>query len=113
MEAERIGAVGRAGGEDAGEGSILVAARMNLESGAAGTMKPGDQNELLADGEAVERVGEFAVDVEPGVRCAFAALARRAFAVLERRADHGDGAKSEIDFGRHGVLPKKMIMQKA
>jgi hypothetical protein len=57
VEAEGVGAVGRAGGKDAGQGTAAVAAGVDLEGGPVGKMKPGKEKQVVASRDACQTRG--------------------------------------------------------
>jgi len=83
VQAEGVGAIGRASSEDAGERHFFVATRMHLKRAAAGVVEPSDEDQFLADGDAMKSFGELGSDVEPDVRSAFAALPGSIAAMFE------------------------------
>ena len=95
MEAEGVGAVGAAGGEDAGEGIVLVAAGMDGEGVAAGEVEPGDEDDLVAFLGAVEGRGEVGVDGDPGIWGAFVTLFGGVGAVFYGGLDEADWLDGE------------------
>jgi hypothetical protein len=96
MQAERIGPVRRSRGEDAGEGCRLIAAWMDLEYGPIGAMKPGDHDDFVARGEAVQRTSEFRLHLEPGVGRALRSLSRRIAERSQRRSNVPDRLQREV-----------------
>ena len=103
MKAERVGAVGRARGEDAPEPLAPVPSRMDLEDVAMTLVKPSDDEQLVANLYAAQSGHCPGLHLEPGGGSAFRPLPRSVVAVLEGRADDADGAKGKADssFGFH------------
>jgi len=50
------------------------------EHGAVGAIEPGEDDELLADAQAVRRLGDAGVEIEPRLGRSFVALLRRLIA---------------------------------
>ena len=67
MQAQRIGPVGRAGGEHAGQRAIFVAAWMDLQNIAMGFVEPRDEDDFVAGSDAKQRVRESRIDFKPRV----------------------------------------------
>src|SRR5262249_33897330 len=97
MEAQRIGAVRGAGGEDAGKRSVRIAARMHLGHVAIGAVQPGDHDDVVAGRNPQEGARNVRVDFQPGVRRAFGALSRRLVQCSKRRSNEADWMNGVLD----------------
>src|SRR5215472_17647165 len=66
VEADGVGAVGGAGGEDSGERVAGVGAGVDLEGVAVGLVEPGEDPDLVAGAEAFDGLAEVGEDLEGG-----------------------------------------------
>src|SRR4051812_47748576 len=67
---------------------------MILEHVTAGPVHPRDDDQLIADPPAHERVGKLRFDLEPRVRRTFRSLPRRLFARLQGRTNKSNRLQS-------------------
>ena len=95
MEADGVWAVGRAGGEDAGERGVRDAAGVDLQRLAVGLMEPGEEDELVSEVETEESVVILGIEFEPGFGGVLVALTGGGVAVGESGADGADGVEGK------------------
>src|SRR5579872_5055534 len=93
VEPQRIGSIRGSCREDADQGTALVRARMDFKHIAPGLMQPRDDNDFVADDDAVERLHDGRLYLEPRVRRALGTLFGRVGARLQGRSDNADGIK--------------------
>src|SRR5262245_25414633 len=90
VDADRVWAVGGAWLEDAGERDVGVSGRVGLEDISVGEVEPGEQDQLVADADAMKRVAEDGLDLEQRFGCALEGLIRGLSRRAQRRADDAD-----------------------
>ena len=91
VETDGIGAVRRAGAEDALLRPRGVAPRMHAQNVAARAIEPGDQDDLYAGSKAAETLEHFRLEDQPGRRRAFVGLPGSRCEIGQRRLDPADG----------------------
>ena len=102
VQADRVGPVGRAGREHAGQRPAAIVAGIHQQGRAVGQMQPGQHHDPSAWLEAVQRFGVGRVDGQPGGRGALAGLAGRVGAVAQGRFDHADHQHPIVVAAEHG-----------
>src|SRR5262249_40952312 len=90
MKPERVRPIRGSRREDACERIARIGSWMDLHHVAPRAVKPGDHDDLVASGEAKQRVRSPRMHMEPGVWCAFRSLSRRLAARLQCRSDDTD-----------------------
>jgi hypothetical protein len=90
MQPDRVGAILRAGGEDAGERSRAVVARVHGEHVAVRPVEPGEHDDVAAGDDVRDRSRVLRCDHDGGVGGALEALLGRRRGVGERRLDVPD-----------------------
>jgi hypothetical protein len=103
-----LGRFRRPGGEDAGERSARISARVDLEDRPVCLVEPGQHQELVPRRERRGGVHHLRSKLDPCIRRALVALHRRALAVAELRPHHapraGGGARDRSRaFAEEGV----------
>jgi hypothetical protein len=96
VQTDRVGPVGRPGGEHAGLRAATVTSRVHDKHVAAGAVQPGDDKELRPDLETTETVRHLTVEDQPGVRRTFVTLQWGLVQVDERRLDDTDGPNHNL-----------------
>src|SRR5262249_21638549 len=74
VEADRVGPIGRARREDAGQRPRGIPAGMDLQHIPSALVQPGQNEDLLPGSEPIERIDNALVELQPGVGCSLAAL---------------------------------------
>ena len=90
VQADRVGPVGRAGAEDALLRPGQVAARMHPQDVTPSAIQPREDQDVVADANAVEGLEHGRLEDEPGVGRALVALVWRRRDVGQRRLDRAD-----------------------
>jgi hypothetical protein len=99
VQAERVGAVGRSGGEDPGKRTVRIGTGMNFQYLAVSLMKPGYEDYLVTRLKAVESLSRERMHLNPRVRSALRALHRGFHNISQAGPDYADGTKHK--FSRH------------
>ena len=102
VQADRVGPVGRAGREHAGQRPAAIVAGIHQQGRAIGQMQPGQHHDPCTGLEAVQRFGVGRVDGQPGGRGALAGLAGGVGAVAQGRFDHADHQHPIVVAAEHG-----------
>lgn len=84
MKPERVRAVGRARGKNSRERLPRIAARINLQDFAIAPVKPGDDEQFVAGGDAFESRCGPRLKFKPRGRRAFGALLGRFAPLFDR-----------------------------
>ena len=103
VEADGIRTISRPCAEDAFLRSGLVSPRMDVQNIAARSMQPGEDDNVVAGPNVPEALNHLRLEDQPGRRCAFVGLPRRAVEIRKRRFDPTEGFQFEVCHVRCGT----------
>jgi hypothetical protein len=90
VQADGIGALRRAGTEDALRNSRSVPPRVHAQNVGTGAVKPGEDDDSIARADAPETLKHIRLENQPGLGCAFVGLPGCRFQIGQGRLDPSD-----------------------
>ena len=100
VQADRVRTVGGARGEDSGEPTGGVVARMSSERVAMSEMKPGKDEDLRTCGDPINGFKKIRENLQPGSGTAFVSLSWSVASISKLRSDNTNGMYLvEVRFG--------------